>query len=133
MLITSSGYQESLAALQSKLVGVYGSSGDLRYARKLFEEMPDPNVFAFNWMITALAFHGQYQDSIGYFSLMGAMGKRLNEYTLSSVLKGCVRLLDLILGMGVHQMVLKLGFECHVVVCNALVDMHCKCGVMDSA
>ncbi|KAL2942000.1 hypothetical protein RDABS01_030350 [Bienertia sinuspersici] len=95
--------------------------------------MPNPNVFAFNWMISVMAFHGYYQQALGYFSLMQKMGTLSNKYTFSVVLKACVGLLDLNKGKEVHAMINKMGFECDVLVCNALVDMYSKCGKMEFA
>ncbi|GAB2276975.1 hypothetical protein Dimus_011684 [Dionaea muscipula] len=133
MLITSSGFRKTLTGLQSKIVGVYACSGDMRYAQLLFDKMSNPNVFALNWMISVIAFHGQYREAIGYFSLIGVSRRFPNEYTFSGVLKACVGSLDLNLGRGVHGMVCKMGFQCQVLVCNALVDMCCKCGEMNHA
>ncbi|KNA15703.1 hypothetical protein SOVF_095840 [Spinacia oleracea] len=127
MLIIS-GTDVSRMSLDAKILGVYASCGNLRYAHQLFDKMPNPNVFAFNWMISVMSFHGNYQEAIGYFSLMQKMGTLPNKYTLSFVLKSCVGLLDLNKGRGVHAVMNKMGFECDALVCNALVDMYCKCG-----
>ncbi|KAF3655779.1 hypothetical protein FXO38_14515 [Capsicum annuum] len=57
-------------SLNSKLIGAYASCGDLGSAELLFQRTTNPNIFAFNWMISALAFHGCPEKSIGYFSLL---------------------------------------------------------------
>ncbi|XP_021771991.1 pentatricopeptide repeat-containing protein At5g15300-like [Chenopodium quinoa] len=132
MLIIS-GIDMSRMSLDAKILGVYASCGNLRYAHQLFDKMLNPNVFAFNWMISVMAFHGNCEEAIGYFSLMQKMGTLPNKYTLSFVLKACVGLLDLNKGMEVHAVMNKMGFECDVLVCNALVDMYCKCGKMQYA
>ncbi|GMH11504.1 hypothetical protein Nepgr_013345 [Nepenthes gracilis] len=117
MLLTS-GIYEACLSLHSKLVGVYASSGDLRYAQFLFDKIPKPNVFALNWMISAMAFYGQYEAAIGYFSLIQLLGEVPNKYTFSVVLKACVGLLDLNKGKEVHGMIHKIGLECEISLCN---------------
>lgn len=132
MLITS-GINVTKMSLDAKILGVYASCGNVKYAHQLFDKMPSPNVFAFNWMISVMGFHGHYLDALGYFSFMEKMGILSNKYTFSVVLKACVGLLDLNKGREVHAMMNKMGFECEILVCNALVDMYCKCGKIEYA
>ncbi|KAK9736020.1 hypothetical protein RND81_04G245200 [Saponaria officinalis] len=122
------GIDLSQMSVDSKILGVYASCGNVSYARQVFVKMPSPNVFAFNWMISVMAFHGFYQEAIGYFSLIQKVGTLPNKYTFSVVLKACVGLLDANKGREVHGMVNKMGCESEVLVCNALIDMYCKCG-----
>ncbi|XP_073272078.1 pentatricopeptide repeat-containing protein At5g59600-like [Primulina huaijiensis] len=120
-------------SLSSKLIGAYASCGDLGSLRLLFQESPNPNVFAFNWMILTLTFSGFHEEAIGYFSsLTKSRNPNIshNEHTLSAVLKCCVGLLDLNLGKQVHGMICKTGYGMYVLVCNALMDMYRKCGKM---
>ncbi|KAK2968091.1 hypothetical protein RJ640_028924 [Escallonia rubra] len=115
-------------SLNSKLVGAYASCGDFASAKLIFQVTQYPDVFAFNWLISALAFNGHYRDAIGYFSLMQGSRNSPNSYTFSFVLRACVGLMDLNKGKEVHSMINKLGFELDVSLGNALVDMYCKCG-----
>lgn len=132
MLITS-GINENIMSLDAKLLGVYASCGNLRYAHQLFDKMPSPNVFALNWMISVMAFHGRPLEALWYFSLIQKMGNLPNKYTFSMVLKACVGLMDLTKGREVHAFINKMGFQSDVLVCNALVDMYCKCGKIQCA
>ncbi|KZV56676.1 pentatricopeptide repeat-containing protein-like [Dorcoceras hygrometricum] len=123
-------------SLCSKLIGAYASCGDLDSSRSLFQESPNPNTFAFNWMILTLTFSGFHGEAIGYFSsLTKSRNPDIfhNEHTLSAVLKCCVGLLDLNLGRQVQGIICKTGFEMYALVCNALMDMYRKCGKMNSA
>ncbi|XP_073147176.1 pentatricopeptide repeat-containing protein At5g59600-like [Henckelia pumila] len=120
-------------SLNSKLIGAYASCGDLDSSRLLFQGSPNPNIFAFNWMILTLTFSGFHEEAIGYFSsLIRSRNPDFsqNEHTLSAVLKCCVGLLDLDSGKQVHCMICKTGFEMYLLVCNALMDMYRKCGKM---
>ncbi|KAI3449909.1 hypothetical protein Pfo_006574 [Paulownia fortunei] len=117
-------------SLSSKLIGAYACCGDLTSSKLLFQETPNPNVFAFNWMILTLTFSGFYEEAIGYFSLLQEsrnVNSSPNKYTFSVILKGCMGLLDVDLGKQVHSLIYKMGFETDLSVCNALLDMYGKC------
>lgn len=128
LLLTSAYFNTFATNFNSKLVGMYASCGDLNSARKLFDEIPDPDVFAVNWMVLASSFNGDFDKAIGYFSFMREKVKSCNKFTFSILLKACVGLLDLNKGKEVHSMVYQMGFESDVSVGNALIDMYCKCG-----
>ncbi|XP_004296342.1 PREDICTED: pentatricopeptide repeat-containing protein At5g59600-like [Fragaria vesca subsp. vesca] len=122
------GFDMNLLSMSSKLVGMYASCGDVSSARKVFDEIPNPNVFSLNWMVLASAFNGWFEQAIGYFSLMQEMGMVGNKFSFPVMLKVCVGLMDLNKGKEVHAVVYKMGFEKDVALGNTLVDMYCKCG-----
>lgn len=126
--LISSGMNTNVLSLSSKLVGMYASSGDMKSAKLVLGEIRKPNAFAFNWMIFASSFNGDFEDAISYFSLMQKMGICQNKFTFSILLKACVGLLDLNKGKEVHCVVTKMGFEGDASVGNVMVDMYCKCG-----
>jgi pentatricopeptide repeat protein len=127
MLLTT-GIDMRVLSLNSTLVGMYASCGDVRSARLVFDQIQNPNVFALNWMILASAFNGYFEDAIGYVCLMRELGNLGNKFTFSFVLKACVGLMDVKKGREVHAVVKKMDFENDVSVANALIDMYCKCG-----
>ncbi|KAL5707901.1 hypothetical protein ACHQM5_018752 [Ranunculus cassubicifolius] len=120
-------------SLNAKLVGMYAGCGDVNSAQKVFEQMPKPTVFAWNWMISALAFQGHCNTAMKYFSWMRSSEVFPNGFTFSFVLKACVGLMDLKKGGEVQSLINKLGFDSDVAVVNALIDMYCKCGELDFA
>ncbi|XAR50808.1 hypothetical protein NMG60_11005249 [Bertholletia excelsa] len=122
-----SGSHRNTQYLNSLLVGVYAGCGDVSSARLVFKETKYPSVFAFNWMISALAFNGYYEDAIGYFSLLKESVNLPNSHTFSIMLKVCVGLMDLNKGKEIHAMTYKMGFESDPLTGNALIDAYCKC------
>ncbi|GAV66540.1 PPR domain-containing protein/PPR_1 domain-containing protein/PPR_2 domain-containing protein [Cephalotus follicularis] len=112
---------------------MYASCGDMRYASFLFDKMPNLTVFALNWMILASAFNGNHEEAIGYFSLMRESISFYNKFTFSVVLKACVGLVDVNKGKEVHGIVYQLGLNGDVYVANDLVNMYCKCGMVNYA
>ncbi|KAL3609118.1 hypothetical protein D5086_000138 [Populus alba] len=124
--LVTRGTDLRILSLNSKLVGMYASCGDVKSATLVFKRIRNPNVFALNWMVLASAFEGYYKEAIGYFCSMKDSVFIYNKYTFSIVLKAFVGLLDLNKGKEVHCMVKQLGFESDACVANALVDMYSK-------
>uniref|UniRef100_A0A7N0VEV5 Pentatricopeptide repeat-containing protein n=1 Tax=Kalanchoe fedtschenkoi TaxID=63787 RepID=A0A7N0VEV5_KALFE len=126
-VLLTSGVDVNDDNVNSKLVGVYASCSDLKSAKWVFSKTLNPNVFALNWMVSASAFHGLYSDAVVYFQLMQEMKMSPNQYTLYSVLKACVGLMDVRNGKEVHAVVLRKGFDDEILLSNVLIDMYCKC------
>ena len=127
-MLLASRIDMNILSMSSKLVGMYASCGDLQSARLVLERTQNPNVFAFNWMVSALAFHGYHEEAIGYLSLMQELGIVANKFTFSIVLKQCVGLMDFNKGREVHCVISRTGFGNVVSVANSMIDMYCKCG-----
>ncbi|CAH9136446.1 unnamed protein product [Cuscuta epithymum] len=120
----------NILPLNSKLIGVYASCGDLGSAELIFQRTQNPNIFAFNWMISALTFNGYPEKAIGYLSMLQVSGITVNKYTISIVLKACLGLKDLRKGKGVHCVIYRSGFQVDLPIGNALLDMYGKLGNM---
>ncbi|KAJ7969236.1 Pentatricopeptide repeat-containing protein [Quillaja saponaria] len=73
-ILLTSGMNMNILSLNSRLVGMYASCGDMRSANYMLGKIQNPNVFALNWMILSSAFNGYYEDAIRYFSLMRELG-----------------------------------------------------------
>nr|GEU61349.1 pentatricopeptide repeat-containing protein At3g62890-like [Tanacetum cinerariifolium] len=67
--IIKSGYNHD-TLLQTGLVDFYAKIGDLRYARKVFDEMSQKDVVACNVMISVLGKNGFVEDARGLFDSM---------------------------------------------------------------
>lgn len=123
-----SGVDMDFNSLSSKIVGLYSSCGDIKSAKLMFKQTKNPSVFAYNWMISSLAFTGFYQHALGYFSLFQESRNVANKYTFTCVLKACVGLVDFNKGREVHCVICKMGLGLGLEVGNGLVDMYWKCG-----
>ncbi|KAK9059137.1 hypothetical protein SSX86_021756 [Deinandra increscens subsp. villosa] len=133
-LILTSGSDMNSFSLHSKLVGVYASCGCFTSAYSMFQITQNLNVFAYNWIIFALTFHGRFKEAIKYFTLLQKSRDLVpNNYTFSFVLKCCVGLRDLSKGKEVHCMINKFGLQFDSSVVNGLIDMYCKCGCLSYA
>ncbi|KAL4186130.1 hypothetical protein AMTRI_Chr09g32230 [Amborella trichopoda] len=76
-------------ALGNALVDMYAKSGELRDARRAFDEMPETNVISWSSMIAAYGCHGFGEEAIQLFEQMESIGPGPNDVTLLTVLSAC--------------------------------------------
>lgn len=98
------------------------------YARKLLDEIPEPDLVAWSALISGYVQNGLANEALSTFREMHLLGIKCNEFMFPSVLKACSIKKDLIRGKGIHGVVVVTGFESDVFVANTLVVMYAKCG-----
>ncbi|CAL5358542.1 unnamed protein product [Camellia sinensis] len=133
--------------VQNALVSMYGACGEVDYARKLFDKMPEKDAVTWNSMISGYASKGMWGEAFELFEGMRMEGIELNIITWNTIAGGCLKtgniLLDSVaalIGLGAcsHVGLLKLGKEIHCVairshfaefdnVKNALINMYARC------
>ncbi|KAF8667874.1 hypothetical protein HU200_052497 [Digitaria exilis] len=123
------------AALATRLIDLYASSGHVSHARRLFDGMPQQrNVFLWNVLIRAYARDGPREAAIEmYRAMLDHGGVEPDNFTYPPVLKACAALLDLAAGREVHERVARTRWAADVFVRAGLVDMYAKCGCVDEA
>lgn len=114
--------------VQAALVAFYAKCGDLRRARKVFDEMNDRTVVAWNSMISGYEQNGFSEEAIGLFHWMRDSGVEFDLATLVSVLAACAQAGALELGCWVHDWIRDSGFGMNVVIGSSLINMYAKCG-----
>nr|XP_043629429.1 pentatricopeptide repeat-containing protein At5g59600-like [Erigeron canadensis] len=129
--IITSGIDMNTFSLHSKLVAVYASCACFTSAHSMFQITQNLNVFAYNWMISALTFNGYFEKALKFFTLLQQSQNLVpNTYTFLFLLKSCVGLRDLNKGKAVHCVINKFGLQFDLDVVNGLIDMYCKCGYL---
>ncbi|XP_008230115.1 PREDICTED: pentatricopeptide repeat-containing protein At3g12770 [Prunus mume] len=126
------GLQDS-GFLITKLVNASSNLGFVTYARRVFDEFTDPDVFLWNAIIRCYSRHIVFADALGMYARMQAMGVSPDGFTFPHVLKACSGLPDLEMGRRVHGQVLRHGFESDAFVQNVLVALYAKCGRIERA
>ncbi|XP_031256937.1 pentatricopeptide repeat-containing protein At2g22410, mitochondrial [Pistacia vera] len=76
-------------ALGTALVDMYAKCGNISKALQVFHEMPERNSLTWTAIIGGLAFHGNANDAISYFSEMIDVGLMPDEITFLGVLSAC--------------------------------------------
>ncbi|KAM0004646.1 putative tetratricopeptide-like helical domain superfamily, DYW domain-containing protein [Helianthus debilis subsp. tardiflorus] len=111
---------------------------DIGYARKLFDEMPEPNVYTWNVLIRAYSSSQTPVQSLLMFTQMINLCKSCNEaspnkFTYPFVIKAAAELLDIRVGKVIHGMVVKMSLGSDVFILNSLIHFYASCGCLDSA
>ncbi|WCJ27160.1 Tetratricopeptide repeat (TPR)-like superfamily protein [Euphorbia peplus] len=117
-----------------KLLILHLKCGCLSYARQVFDELPNPTLSAYNYMIGGYLRHKLVKDSIFLAKRLVLDGLRPDGFTLSMVLKASsVGFLEGSLGSVVHCLIVKFDVKGDDVLFTALVDSYVKCGRIDYA
>ncbi|KAL8095403.1 pentatricopeptide repeat-containing protein At1g59720, chloroplastic/mitochondrial-like [Apium graveolens] len=117
----------------SKLISFCSSSShrNLNYAQKVFSQIPNPNIFVYNSMIKAhLNAQNPSPKPLFIFKSLISFNQtypKLNEFTLSLVLKSCSVLSAFREGGQVHSCAIRNGFGSNEVVQSGLVNFYGKC------
>ncbi|KAI3772443.1 hypothetical protein L6452_03629 [Arctium lappa] len=130
-LITS-GYP-SCTYLTNHLLSMYGRCGQLGYAHKLFDEMPQRILVSWTAMISGFSQNMEFLKAITTFCKMWVCGESPNEFAFSSVIQACSSLKSVQIGKQIHCLALKVGFSYELFVGSNLADMYSKCGLMVEA
>jgi pentatricopeptide repeat protein len=115
----------------SSLVYMYFKGGNnIRDAWRIFDELLERDVVAWNVMISGFAQAGDFCMVQRLFSEMSEVqGLKPDNSTFVSLLKCCSLLQDV---KQIHGLVYKFGVEADVVVESAMVDLYAKCGDVSS-
>ncbi|XP_031505118.2 pentatricopeptide repeat-containing protein At3g46790, chloroplastic [Nymphaea colorata] len=124
---------ESDVYISTTLVDMYAKCRRIKYARRVFVEMPEKNVVSWSAMIASHVKNGRIEDALEIFREMMDVGISPNSVTLVSILQGFGTLSALGQGKTAHAFVLRRGLESILSVRNSLVAMYAKCGALVDA
>ncbi|KAL5993190.1 hypothetical protein ACLOJK_014113 [Asimina triloba] len=82
------GFAPDVAACNS-LVAMYGRSGDLASARRVFDQMPERNAVSWSAIIGAYGQHGLSGEAVRLFDEMMVAGESPDEVAFTAVLSAC--------------------------------------------
>ncbi|KNA19309.1 hypothetical protein SOVF_062910 [Spinacia oleracea] len=116
----------------TKLVSLYGSFGQLRVARKVFDKIPNPDLYSFKVMIRWYFLNDLHSETIMCYRCLRKCLRETDDIVFSIVLKACCELRDVGEGRKVHCHIVKAGSPDSFVL-TSLVDVYAKCGEIDSA
>ncbi|CAO2831327.1 unnamed protein product, partial [Amaranthus hypochondriacus] len=117
----------------NSLIFGYSGLGKLDIAQKLFDSMPTRDVVSWNTIISSYLQCGNHKKCEDIFLQMVKHSFCFDHTTLAVVLKCCSFLEDFILGIQIHGLGLKMGFNSDMVTGCALVDMYAKCKYVDES
>ncbi|KAJ4847674.1 hypothetical protein Tsubulata_038079 [Turnera subulata] len=132
-LAVKNGLFSADAFVGTSLLGLFGRSGWLDEAYRVFEDMPWKNLVTWNSMISLLGHHGFVEDCVFLFRELARRGEKLSEFTFEGVFSGLESEQDLEIGELIHGPVIKMGFDNYDFVVNSLLNMYVRCASMSHA
>eukprot|EP01018_Ginkgo_biloba_P031744 Gb_11663 [translate_table: standard] len=115
------------------MIAGYAHNGCLDEAMKFFQETPGRNVVSWTAMIAGYAQNGHFEEALKLFRQMQLENVKPDSETFASILPACASLAALEHGKEVHEDIIRIGFQSHVFLGSALVDMYAKCGSIEDA
>ncbi|KAF3790702.1 Pentatricopeptide repeat-containing protein [Nymphaea thermarum] len=115
------------------MMGGYVKNWDVGAAYRLFVEMTERDMVTWNTMIGGFIQTGRFKEATELFHRMQTENLRPNDVTIVGMLKACSQVGALDMGRWLHAYVDRNRYLGNVVVGTSLVDMYCKCGVLECA
>ncbi|KAL6635125.1 hypothetical protein ACP70R_027796 [Stipagrostis hirtigluma subsp. patula] len=116
-----------------KIFRSYADFGHAADARKLFDEIPHPDLVSFTSLMSIHIQLGHHHEAVSLFSHAIATIHRPDGFAIVGALSASGGLGDQRVGTAVHGLIFRHGLNSEVVVGNALIDMYCRCGKFESA
>ncbi|KAF3441265.1 hypothetical protein FNV43_RR15178 [Rhamnella rubrinervis] len=131
--ILKKGFGSDLFVVNS-LIQFYGNCGSINCACKVFDGTPAQDVVTWNLMINAYIGRRLYRQSFDLFEDMTNLEDiKPDEITIISLVSACTQLGDLERGDLLCSYSRVYGLDKNLNVLNAILDMYCKCGDLESA
>ncbi|XP_072994394.1 putative pentatricopeptide repeat-containing protein At3g05240 [Typha latifolia] len=106
---------------------------NMGYARRVFDQIPHPNLFIWNSMVRGYTHNDSPEDGLFLYRLMLRRGISPDTYTYAVVTRACAQINNKQLGEAVHGMVRKCGFDLDMFVMSGLVNLYGSCGEIEIA
>ncbi|KAJ0024357.1 hypothetical protein Pint_08535 [Pistacia integerrima] len=124
---------EDDTSVGNSLCNLYSTRGNLHSTVKAFERIREKNVISWTSVIFACGANGEVLKGLKFFARMLSEGVLPNEFTVTSILSMCSTMLSLRVGVQLHSMSIKLGYETNLRIKNSIMYLYLKCGSLDSA
>ncbi|KAL6973335.1 hypothetical protein U1Q18_027515 [Sarracenia purpurea var. burkii] len=105
----------------------------VNYARKVFDQIPQPDLTLHNSLISAYSRYYLNKEAIDEFISMQSKDTRIDCYAVPPVLKSCSSLVAKCVGQRVHSVVINHGLDSGIFVQTSLIDFYAKVGNLDAA
>lgn len=115
------------------MIGAYLRIGEMEKSLDLFRRLPFKDVATWNTIIDGHARNGLEIAALNLLYQMVESGTLMNQITFSIALVLVSSLSVLELGRQIHGRILRIGIHNDGFVRNSLIDMYCKCGLMEKA
>ncbi|XP_038681433.1 pentatricopeptide repeat-containing protein At2g46050, mitochondrial isoform X2 [Tripterygium wilfordii] len=124
--------------LQNQILHVYVRCGEFVSVNKVFDEISKRNVVTFNTVICGILDCNSNFQSISYVGFSYFRRMLLDQVppdhvSFNGLFRMCVELNHSEIGIQLHCLTVKLGFDSDCFAACALVDLYGKCGLVENA
>ncbi|GMG99979.1 hypothetical protein Nepgr_001819 [Nepenthes gracilis] len=119
--------------LGNTIISMYAKCGALVDAIVFFHEMNHKDVVSWGAMISGCVQNGNAQKALDFFRYMNQHSMNPDVATMLGILPACAQLAALQHGACAHGHAIVSGFVNDCSICNALIDMYSKCGMLSTA
>ncbi|CAK9156590.1 unnamed protein product [Ilex paraguariensis] len=131
-LIYKAGYL-SVVSVSNAVISLYGKTGQMGDARRVFDEMNFQDSVSWNSMISGYSENGLAGQAFAMFSQMRDILLQPNEYTLASMLEVISNSNSLEQAMQIHALMVKLRFLSDDCMLSCLITAYGKCNRIDES
>ncbi|KAL5583135.1 hypothetical protein UlMin_015577 [Ulmus minor] len=127
-----SGFGEHVS-VGTSLVDMYMKTESIGDGKRVFDEMGEKNVVSWTALLAGYAQNGLHDLTFDLFVQMHLQGVKPNPFTFATVLGALASQGKFGKGSQVHNIAVKSGFESTTFVCNSLINMYSKSGMIRDA
>ncbi|GLU12361.1 hypothetical protein SLE2022_290460 [Rubroshorea leprosula] len=113
------------------LINLYSKCSALGLAQRVFDILPLKDEISGSSLISGYVQNGLVENAVFLFHELLMSDLAINSYTLSSVLGAIALLNKLGIGIQLHALIIRLGFNSEVSVGSSLITMYSKCGSIE--
>lgn len=115
------------------LISLYAKCGDVESARHLFGRMEEPDLVAYNALISGCSVNGMVGSSVELFNELVSLSLKPDSSTLVALIPVHSPFGNELLARCLHAFVVKTGFDANAPVSTALTTLYCRLNDLDSA
>ncbi|CAA7062667.1 unnamed protein product [Microthlaspi erraticum] len=130
--VAKSGFHDCVF-VASSLADMYGKCGLLDDARKVFDEIPERNVVAWNALMVGYVQNGMNEEAIRLLSDMMKEGVEPTRVTVSTCLSASANLGGIEEGKQSHAIAIVNGLELDNILGTSILNFYCKVGLIECA
>ncbi|KAF5749028.1 putative pentatricopeptide repeat-containing protein [Tripterygium wilfordii] len=131
--VIKNGGVTSDSHVQTSLARLYSVCGVMSDAKKVFGEIPLPDMVQWNVLMNGYIRCDSATESSRVFQVMLVQGTEPDEYCCTTALTACAQSGALWQDKWIHEYMRRQGFDLDVFSGTDLVDMYAKCGCIDLA
>ncbi|KAH7441550.1 hypothetical protein KP509_03G043000 [Ceratopteris richardii] len=127
------GLLESNTYVGCSMIDMYAKCGFISTAHEVFKSLATQDTVCWNALLAGFSEQGCSKEALETFVKMQQTGVPGDVVTYLCGLKACGNRGNISMGKQIHAEVVRKGLESDLTICNILVDMYARCGLLLTA